>query len=76
MEQTIMQEFIDCLKNNPKHAYDFISNNYHKFSKTELVDIIKELIYAIDPVNYLIESEFKQITAMVADELTEQYTED
>lgn len=76
MEQTIMKEFIDCLRNNPSHAYDFIANNYHKFSKDELCNIIKEFIYAIDPVNYLIESEFKQITSMVADELTEQYTEE
>ena len=40
-------EFIEILKNKPDEAYDFICNNYNELSKTELVNIIKELLYSI-----------------------------
>ena len=43
---TIIQ-FAEVLKNNPDNAYDFICNNYHKMSKSELASIVKELLYAI-----------------------------
>ena len=42
-----MKQFIEVLKENPNHAYDFIGNNYHKFSKEELNDIVKELLWTI-----------------------------
>lgn len=47
MENNIIKEFIDCLKNNPSYAFSFMCENYHKFSKDELNDICKELLYAI-----------------------------
>ena len=45
--ENIIQEFIEVLKHNPNHAYDFIANNYYKFSKEELSSVAKELLYAI-----------------------------
>lgn len=49
--ENIMQEFIEVLKSNPNHAYDFIANNYYKFSKEELASVAKELLYAIHYFN-------------------------
>ena len=46
MENT-MKNFVEVLKNNPNHAYDFIANEYWKMSKEELASITKELLYAI-----------------------------
>ena len=45
--KTMMEQFINCLKNNPDHAFDFIANEYYKFSKDELKDMCKELLYGI-----------------------------
>lgn len=38
------QELIQAIKN--RELYDFIANNGHKYSKTDLINIIKELEYA------------------------------
>ena len=43
----MMNEFIEVLKNNPNHAYDWICANYYLMSKEELKDITKELLYTI-----------------------------
>lgn len=45
--ENIMKDFVEVLKNNPSHAYDFIANNYYKMSKEELASVAKELLYAI-----------------------------
>ena len=42
-----MEELIGILREDCGKAYDFISNNYTNFSKSELADVAKELIYAI-----------------------------
>ena len=68
-----MAQFTEILKNNPNHAYDFISNNYWKMSKNELVNIVKELLYGVE--EYVLKGEFKAIMENVAIELDEQYDE-
>lgn len=52
-----MVEFVEVLKNNPDHAYDFIANNYYKMSKEELASVAKELLYAIHYFNKIEEKE-------------------
>lgn len=42
-----MKEFIELCKSNPHHAYDFITRHEHEASRSELRDIILELLYAI-----------------------------
>lgn len=71
----MMKEFIKVLKENPNHAYDFIANNYHKFSKEELKDITKELLYAIYD-NPIVKSEHDEILSSVAEELEDIYDEE
>lgn len=31
----LMENFTEVLKDDPKHAYDFISNNYEQMAKKE-----------------------------------------
>lgn len=71
MENNAMIQFVEVLKNNPNHAYDYIANNYHKMSKMELCDIIKELIYGID--QWVCDMEQMSVWNSVAEELQEQY---
>ena len=68
-----MAEFTEVLKSDPKHAYDFISNNYHKMDKEDLVAIVKELLYSIH--HNCDASEMSQLLSDVAIELDEQYDE-
>ena len=70
----MMKQFIEVLKNNPNHAYDFIANEYYKFSKEELKDITKELLYTI----YNNNSKAMQSIMLeeVADELADNYEEE
>ena len=70
-----MKEFIDVLKNNPNHAYDFICNNYYKMSKDELKDIAKELLFAIYD-NVINTAEHDKIMNDVAMELESFYEEE
>lgn len=72
-EKCMMEQFTDCLKNNPDHAFDFIANNYYKFSKDELKDICKELLYAIH-TNTTID-EHNKILSDTAEELDEFYAD-
>lgn len=64
--EDIMMEFVEVLKNNHNHAYDFIANNYYKMSKEELASITKELLYAI---HYFNKVEEKEILESVGIEL-------
>lgn len=76
--ENIMKQFIQILRNNPDKAFDFISNNSYLFSKNELVDIIKELLYSIynDAKWYLITTtDYNRILENAADTLEDIYTE-
>ena len=42
-----MEAFIRILHDNPDRAFDYISNNYGKLRTSELVDILRELVFAI-----------------------------
>lgn len=42
-----MMEFTEVLKNEPQKVYDFISVNAYRFTKDELTDILKEVLYSI-----------------------------
>ena len=78
-EKTMMKQFTDCLRNNPDHAFDFIANEYYKFSKDELKDICKELLYGIyyaESHGHIFEDDSKVIYNCVADELEENYNEE
>lgn len=72
-----MQEFTKILRENPNGAYDFVSENYNEFDKTELVNIIKELLYNVgicvgSSAYSLI---YKGIHDYTADSLDEMYKE-
>ena len=69
----MMAEFTEVLKHNPKHAYDFIADNYYKMQKEELATIIKELLYGI--YNDCYSPQMEQLLDDVAIELDEQYDE-
>lgn len=66
-----MVEFMEVLKGNPSHAYDFICNEYYRMSKDELKDIAKELLYAI--YEFHTERIYNDILHSVADELNDWY---
>lgn len=68
-----MKEFIKVLKENPNHAYDYIANNYYKFSKEELNSIAKELLFTIYDNNTT--AEHNRILLEVAEELEDIYIE-
>lgn len=70
----VYKEFIDCLKNNPNHAYDYIANNSWAMSKNNLTDICKELIYGI--IDYETKIEAKEIFSNVAEELNDLWEDD
>ena len=68
-----MAEFTEVLKNSPKLAYDFISINSYKMDKTEIVAIVKELLYGI--YNDCDSMQTEQLLGDVAIELDEHYDE-
>lgn len=75
----IVMEFVHILRNNPDGAYNFFANNYHKFSKYELVDVIKELLYGIyyeAEYGMIIKSDHDHILANTANELEDIYKEE
>ena len=77
--KSMMEQFIDCLKNSPDHAFDFMANEYYKFSKDELKDICKELLYAVYYVESrgdITESDSKAIYECVVSELSDSYIEE
>ena len=69
----IVMQFVDVLRNNPSHAYDFIAINGHLMSKMELTDIIKELVYGI--YDSVLDMEQNVLWGNVAEELADQYSE-
>lgn len=73
-----MMEFTEILKNEPKKAYDYISNNSHCFRKDDVVNILKEVLYSI---KYYTDCRFygdlyKNILGDVQIELDEKYDEE
>ena len=73
-----MMDFTEILKNNPQKAYDFISCNYDLLNKSQLADIIKELLYSL---HYHIDNTFymdlyQTILTDVQIELDEQYDDE
>lgn len=69
----VYKEFIETLKNNPNHAYDYIANNAWAMSKDNLTDICKELIYGI--IDYETKREAREILGNVAEELKDLWEE-
>lgn len=70
-----MMNFVKVLKENPNHAYDFIANNYHKYSRGELTDIVKELLYAIYSNTPFEKELHDRILNDVAENLEDDYKE-
>ena len=68
---TIMQQFIETIRNNPSRAYDFIGNHAHEMKKTELRSVILEMICAMD--NWTAKKVYKEAMSQVADELEATY---
>ena len=66
-----MKEYIQALKNGK--GYSWIANNGHKLNKYELIDIIKELDYAI---NFMSDFDRDDIFAQAAAELSNIYEEE
>lgn len=76
--ENVMKQFVEILRNNPDKAYDFIANNYHLFSKGELVDVVKELLYGIyyeAEYGLITTSDHNKILENAADQLEESYEE-
>ena len=80
-----MKEFVETLKadlaKGDASAYDFIAQNYMGFSKSELADIIKELLYAVwhsKEFHDISRLDYEQILDAAAEELSYRYdlTED
>lgn len=61
---------IRILREDCDSAYGYISNYYNDFSKEELADIVKELLYSIHTNAMSIKDD---ILNDVADELTDKY---
>lgn len=45
-----MEKFIEIMKTDPDSLFDWIANNGHELSKTDLIYICRELIYALSYV--------------------------
>ena len=67
------QDLIDAIKN--RELYDFIGNNGHNYSKTDLINIIKELDYAFYKLPNA-RAEYSMGMVDCADNLTDLWTED
>lgn len=67
-EKQMIKEFIEAMQENTE--YGFIANHYNDFSKQELVNILKEYIFAV-----LQEEKAKEIKTAIIEEL-EYYTEE
>ena len=77
--ENVIKEFVEILRNNPNKAYDFISNNYHRFSKSEMVDIVKELLYGIyheAEYGLITKADHDKILENAADELEESWADE
>ena len=67
-------DLLNTMKENPRRTYDFISEHYYLFDKSELADLVKELLYSIH--SFCSESQAAEMLAMTADELEYLYKED
>lgn len=66
-----MMEIVNVMHDNPSHMYDYIAQHYHEFTKSELADIIKELVYS---AKYnLLKPEYNMVLGEAGNELKEQY---
>ena len=74
MEENIMLQFVENLKISSTKAYEFIGINYHKMSKSELADIVKEFLYAVGKCSLV--GEHEEMFACVAEELESIYEEE
>lgn len=70
----ILAELLNTMKENPRRTYDFISENYHLLDKSELANLVKELLYSIH--SFCSAYQAAEMLAMAADELEYQYKED
>ena len=78
-DKTMMQQFIEVVKDDHDHLFDFIANNYWKFNKEELKDICKELLYGIyyaESRGYITSADSGIIYESVTDELENLYNEE
>ena len=66
-----MQQYIKSLKEGK--GYDWISNNGYRLNKYELIDIIKELDYAI---NFICKIDGNNIYQFAANNLDDIYREE
>lgn len=64
-------ELVEVMRNDPKHTYDHIAMHYHEMSKSELADIIKELVYTV--MHNVSKPEYNIILGETANELEDQY---
>lgn len=71
----VLLQFIKALREDGGSGFEFICNNGYKFSKSDLLDIIKELLYSIHRVGERDGNE-KEILDHAADELAEKYPHD
>lgn len=60
-----MEEFLNAVKNNPDHAYDYIAQHYYEMSKFDLRTILLEYIFGLSK-NW---SEAEVIESLVEDNL-------
>lgn len=67
-----MKQYIEALKEGK--SFDWIANYGFRLNKYELIDIIKELSYAIS--DKLDEYDKTNVRMAAAEELTEQYLEE
>lgn len=70
---TSYKELIQAIKN--RNLYDFIANNGHKYSKTDLINVIKELDYAFYNLPHA-RAEYSMGMDDCADNLSDLWTED
>jgi len=69
-----MQSIIEGLRDCPDCLFDALANYGHELSKSELVDLCKELLYAIN--HELWARDADDVYACAADELAERYEEE
>ena len=69
-----LSDLLEVMKKNPRRTYDFISEHSYILSKSEIVDMVKELLYSIH--SFCDEAQAAEMLAMAADELEYQYKED
>lgn len=76
-EANAMEKFMDCLKNNPEFACDFIRWNYCDISQEDLAIIIEEMFILVE---FICKDKFKdaaqEIAIAIRNDLDEREAED